>query len=71
MLQKGPVVSAGDEADILAVVLFGGDEALGFRNGADLCLCQLPQGEADVPELVLVKAGKKIGLVLGWVCRLI
>ena len=70
-LQKGGVVPVRHEADVLAVVLPGGDKAVFFRYGADLGLGQFPQGEEGVLQHILGQAVEKIGLILGLICGLI
>ena len=69
--EEGGVISPGHEADVLAVVLAGVEEAVLLGKLPDLGLGQLPQGKANVGKLALGQTGQKIGLILGSVCGLI
>ena len=61
---KGGIVPVGDEADVLALVLFRVDESLLGGDGPDLVLGQVPQGEQTVDKLVLGQVIQHIALVL-------
>ena len=58
------IVTAGHEADLLALRLVGGREAEAPRDLADLRLGQLAEREPGVLELVLAQAVQEVGLVL-------
>ena len=63
-LHKGRIVPVGHEADVLAVVLPGGDKALEPGNFPNLGLGQLPQREEGVGQHLLGQGVQEIGLVL-------
>ena len=63
-LQKRAVVTIGNKADVLAVPFPGVDEAILLGNLPDLGFCKGAQGKLNVRHLLLIQAGKKIGLIL-------
>lgn len=66
LLQKAHIIPVRDEADILGILLFGGNEAIFRRNGADLVLAfKFAQGEAGVGKLLLGQEVEDIALILG------
>ena len=58
------VVLAGDEADFLAVLLFGDFEADGAGDVANLGLGHGAEGHEGVQELLLAQGEEEIALVL-------
>ena len=69
--QEFHIIPVGDEADVLAVLLFGGDEAVFFGDGADLVLAfEFTQGETGVGQLLLGQEIQDVALILRLVFRL-
>ena len=62
--QEGGVIPVRHKADILALLLLGGDEAALLRKAPHLRFGKLPQGKAQMGELPLAQGVEHIALIL-------